>query len=192
VGGVLVELGGLEVFRAWRGSHIDDAAVWRLWLHSPAVRAFERGEIEPEAFAALVIAEMDLPVSEAEFLETFMGWPRGPLPGVAELIDRLRPGIRRATLSNTNSLHWPRVIGEMGLGALFEHHFPSHETGRIKPDAEAFQHVAEALGLAPERILFLDDVTHNVEAAAAVGLRARQAVGVGAAERILVEHGLLD
>jgi len=134
---------------------------------------------------------MALPVSEDEFLEVFVYWPQGPLPGATELVGRLQPGIRRATLSNTNSLHWPRVLGEMGIGALFEQHFPSHETGRIKPDAEAFRHAADSLGLAPERILFLDDVVHNVEAARAVGLQAEQALGVAAAERILAERGLL-
>lgn len=191
VGGVLVELGGLDVFRGWTDGRMTDDEIWGLWLASPAVRAFERGEIEAEAFGRAVVAEMALPIAEAHFLETFSAWPRGLLPGASALVERLRPELRRATLSNTNDLHWPRVLGEMGLGALFGHHFPSHETGKIKPDAEAFHQVAEGLEIAPERILFLDDVRHNVEAARDAGLRAEQAVGVEAAERVLVAADLL-
>lgn len=192
VGGVLVELGGLESFRAWAGRALSDHEIWGLWLGSPAVRAFERGRIGAGEFARLAIDELSLTVTEARFLEAFATWPRRAMPGAAGLVARLAPGLRRATLSNSNSLHWPRIIGEMGIGPLFEHHFPSHETGRIKPDAEAFLHVAESLDLAPKRILFLDDVSHNVEAARAAGLRAARTVGLQEAERALAEQGLLE
>ncbi len=192
VGGVLVELGGLDSFRAWSGGRLRDHEIWRLWLASPAVRAFERGRIEAADFGRRAVDEMSLAVTEQEFLEAFTAWPRRAIPGVGTLLARLLPGLRRATLSNTNSLHWPRIVGEMGIGPLFEHHFPSHETGRIKPDAEAFLHVAESLALTPSRILFLDDVVQNVEAAREAGLQAQQAVGVSETERLLGERGLLS
>ena len=191
IGGVLVELGGLDTFRTWRGGGLSDHEIWRQWLASPAVRAFERGRIEAAEFARQVVEEMSLPVSEQAFLSAFSAWPRSAVPGITELLARLAPGLRRATLSNTNSLHWPRITGEMGIGSLFEHHFPSHETGRIKPDAEAFLHVAETLALKPGRILFFDDVAHNVEAARTAGLQAEQTVSLAEAEQALVEHGLL-
>ena len=192
VGGVLVELGGLEVFRSWAGGGISDDEIWRRWLASPAVRSFERGEIAAEAFAYDVVAEMDLAVAHEHFLEAFAAWPRRLLPGVEALLGRLRPELRRATLSNTNGLHWPRVMGEMGLAAHFEHHFPSHRTGRIKPDAEAFLHAVQALDCRPGAVLFLDDARPNVEAALAAGLRAEQTVGVAAAARALEAYGLLE
>lgn len=191
VGGVLVELGGLDVFRAWSGSDMSDDDIWHLWLASPAVRAFERGQIAAEAFARDLVAELKLPITHEHFLDVFTAWPKGLLPGVKDLLGRLRPGLGRATLSNTNVLHWPRTMDEMGLGPLFHRHFPSHETGRIKPDAEAFHQVAEALGIAPAAILFLDDTKINVAAARAAGLQAEQALGVEAAEQALTAHGLL-
>ena len=191
VGGVLVELGGLEVFRGWSGSAMSDDEIWKLWLGSPAVRAFERGQIEAAAFARELVDELNLPVSRAHFLDAFTAWPKGLLPGVEDLLGRLRSGLERATLSNTNALHWPRTMEEMGLGPLFDWHFPSHETGRIKPDADAFHHVADALGLAPAEILFLDDTRINVAAARAAGFQAEQALGVEAAEQVLDARGLL-
>ncbi len=192
VGGVLVELGGLEVFRTWAGVGLSDDEIWRRWLASPAVRSFERGEIAAEAFACDVVAEMGLAVAHDHFLEAFIAWPRRLLPGVEALLSRLQPELHRATLSNTNGLHWPRVMEEMGLAAHFEHHFPSHRTGRIKPDAEAFLHAVQALGCRPDAVLFLDDARPNVEAARAAGLKAEQTVGVAAAAQALEAYGLLD
>ena len=191
VGGVLVELGGLEVFRGWSDSTLSDDEIWKLWLGSPAVRAFELGQIEAAAFARDLVEELNLPVGHDHFLDAFTAWPKGLLPGVEDLLGRLRSGLKRATLSNTNALHWPRTMEEMGLGPLFDWHFPSHETGRIKPDAEAFHQVAEALGLAPAEIFFLDDTRINVAAARAAGFQAEQALGVEAAERVLSARGLL-
>ncbi len=75
-------------------------------------------------------------------------------------------------LSNSNALHWPRVMGDMGLGPAFDRHFVSHLTGRIKPDADAFEHVVDSLGCMPAQVLFLDDNSLNVEAAQSFGMHA--------------------
>ena len=58
---------------------------------------------------------------------------------------------------------------------------------RGKPDPEVFDHVACAVGRSPERLLFLDDNTLNVEAARAVGLIGLQVRRVEEAQRVLVE-----
>jgi putative hydrolase of the HAD superfamily len=50
--------------------------------------------------------------------------------------------------------------------------FTSFEIGRRKPDRAAYEHVAEAIGTAPGRILFLDDVIENVRGARAAGMQA--------------------
>jgi len=36
----------------------------------------------------------------------------------------------KATLFNTNELHWPKLMHEMGLANVIEHHFASHLIGR--------------------------------------------------------------
>ncbi|TMC59959.1 MAG: hypothetical protein E6J26_02645 [Chloroflexi bacterium] len=57
-------------------------------------------------------------------------------------------------------------------------HFPSHLTGRLKPDLEAFAYVVECLDIRPERIVFFDDNLLNVEVARSVGMRAYRVRGV--------------
>ncbi|MGH8186234.1 MAG: HAD family hydrolase [Steroidobacteraceae bacterium] len=191
VGGVLVQLRGVAALLEWLPQRPTSEALFRTWLQSPAVREFETGRCGADAFAARVVRELGLPVDAAQFLESFVGWPTGLYPGAPELVARIPAECRRALLSNSNALHWPRVMDELGLGALFEHRFVSHLIGRIKPDRDAFEHVIEALECIPDSILFLDDNLTNVEAAREAGMRAARVDGVAGAERALLEAGVI-
>jgi HAD superfamily hydrolase (TIGR01509 family) len=191
IGGVLVELGGTANLVRWMETSMDTDALWRWWLSSPDVRAFETGQSSREGFADAIVAQLGLPVSRDTFIEAFTGWPRGVLPGAIELLHDVDKSCRLATLSNTNSLHWPRIIGEMGLSEPFEAHFPSHLTGNIKPDAVAFEQIGEALGCATETILFLDDNQINVDAALDTGMIAHRVTGPEQTRKLLSSLGLL-
>jgi HAD superfamily hydrolase (TIGR01509 family) len=191
VGGVLVQLSGVATVLGWVADRWTPAELWRRWLHSPAVRAFETGRCDAETFAAELVAELELGVAPAAFLESFAGWPTGLYPGTHELIARIPGHVTRALLSNSNSLHWPRVEAEFGLGALFEHRFVSHLTGRIKPDREAFEHVISSLACDPADVFFLDDNLMNVEAAHAAGMQGAVVRGIDEAERALRNAAVL-
>lgn len=178
VGGVLLEVHGIAVILDWLEHRVTSEEVWRMWFGSPAARAFESGRIGADEFAAGILAELKLDMPVRTFLDSFVTWPARLYPGAIELIARIPVRYRRAVLSNTNALHWPRVVEELGLGASFEQFFVSHLMGKIKPDREAFEHAIEALACEPGRILFLDDNLINVEAARACGLRAAQVRGI--------------
>jgi putative hydrolase of the HAD superfamily len=74
----------------------------------------------------------------------------------------------------------------------FDHHFASHLIDRIKPDRDAFEYVAERVGMAPREIFFVDDNRINVDAARAVGFDAHLCVGPDAVRRVLDERELLE
>jgi FMN phosphatase YigB (HAD superfamily) len=192
VGGVLVELSGVPAMLAWMNHRVSPEELWRMWLTSPAVRAFETGRRTPECFADELIAEMALPVGRDQLLHEFRRWPANLFPGALDLVGRIPRRCTRATLCNTNSLHWPRLMGEMGLAGAFDRHFASHLTGRIKPDEDAFRHVTDTLGCCSEEVLFLDDNQMNVEAAERIGINSVQVRGVAAAERVLLEAGVIE
>lgn len=156
----------------WTPGNITEEELWARWLHSEAVRGFESGAIGPDVFAQSTIDEFELSVSPAEFLSAFETWIDGLFDGVEELIAALTPSFRLATMSNTNATHWPKLTQQMGLGSLIDTHFPSHQTGLLKPDREAFEHVIDQLDCPAHRILFFDDNQLNVSAAIDAGLRA--------------------
>ena len=191
LGGVLVELAGSQTLRAWTPSHQRTKDLWHYWLTSPIVRAFESGKTDPDQFADALIKDLMLPVDRETFLEAFTRWPKGLFPGALDLIDTLPTHVIRATLSNTNTLHWPRLMREMGLAQRFDHHFPSHLTGHIKPDKAPFQAIMAQMHWCPRSILFMDDNQLNVDTANLLSIRAFLVHGVQEARAVLKHTGVL-
>jgi putative hydrolase of the HAD superfamily len=155
------------------------------------VRAFERGTLPAAQFAAGMIAALSLPVSPEEFLTEFAACIKQLYPGALNLLRHLSQSYCLASLSNTNGIHWQRCCDELQLATAFHYHFPSHETGRLKPDREAFEHVIAQTGCLPERILFVDDNQLNVDSAAATGMMARRTVGILEVHQVLREFGIV-
>src|ERR1700690_2782274 len=92
VGGVLVELSGVETMLGWLGGGggggggVTTDELWRMWLQSKSVRDFETGRVTADEFAAGVIEEFRLPVGRQQFLTSFTGWPTGLFPGTLEML----------------------------------------------------------------------------------------------------------
>ena len=178
LGGVLVDWDGIRPLIELSRRTLVWEDVRRFWLESPWVRAFESGACTPQAFAAGVIAQLDLATSPEDFLERFISWDRGPLPGAVELVNALSRRFVLACLSNNNALHWQQLHGEAGLGRQFQYGYSSHEIGHVKPDREVFEYVLADLGCPAEKLLFLDDNPECVRAARSLGLHAHVARGV--------------
>jgi HAD superfamily hydrolase (TIGR01509 family) len=192
VGGVLVQLNGVEVMLEWLGKTVTEEELLRMWLLSAAVRQFESGKMDADEFAAGVIAEFGLSVGPRRFLESFTAWPTGLYPGTLEMLALIPRSYQRALLSNSNALHWPRVLHDMRLGAAFDRHFVSHLTGRIKPDSDAFEHVVQTLACLPDQVLFLDDNLLNVEAAQRFGMQAIRVRGAAETRGVLMDLGIIS
>lgn len=192
IGGVLVEPSGVDTMLAWMDHRVSAEELWKLWLTSPVVRAFETGKMAPGEFADRVIADFALPVPRAEFLRQMALWSITLFPGALELVERVPAHYLRATLCNTNSIHWPGLMKNQRLAGAFAHHFASHLTGKIKPDEEAFRHVVDALGCTTQEVLFLDDNELNVAGARAAGMHAVRVKGPLQAEAALRDFGVFD
>jgi putative hydrolase of the HAD superfamily len=185
LGGVLVHWDGIDPLLrlSRRGMKAEDAR--RFWLESPWVRKFERGQCGPVEFAKGVIKELDLSLTQSEFLEEFLSWDRGPLPGAAKLLAELKEAFTLACLSNNNELHGKRLREERGFSVYFEYSFLSHEIGHVKPDREVFEYVLQRLPYQPNEILFFDDNPECVSGAQDVGIPARVVKGPASVRNML-------
>ena len=181
LGGVLIELGGVTRMLELLDHRVTVEELWTRWLSSPSVREFETGRMDADQFALRLLAEFELSISPAQFIAEFTVWPKGLYPGTIDLLQALAPQYTVACLTNTNTLHWPRICDELGLRPHFAMHFASHLIGLLKPDRAIFEHVIDRLGHTPERILFLDDNALNVESARSVGISAYCVQGLAAA-----------
>jgi putative hydrolase of the HAD superfamily len=189
LGGVLVEwVGDRELVKLTNGS-IDAERARRFWLESPWVQKFGKGLCSPDEFGTGVVLELDLPVTADKFVQAFISWDRGPMPGSKDLLNRLRKNYSLACLSNNNELHWGR-IEKIGLDRYFDHLYISHLTGLVKPGIEAFEYVINDLGCPAEEILFFDDNQECINAAASVGMKSHKVNGVAEIKNILLKMNI--
>ncbi len=192
LGGVLIELAGVTRMLQMTGNRFTVDELWRHWLRSPVVRAYETGRIATDRFAREIVEEFRIEISPEEYLAEFALWARAPYRGARTMLRALREKARLAALSNTNDIHWKRIEREMGLLGMFERTFASHRTGLLKPDAAAYSQVCDTMGVAAERVLFVDDTDINVAGARAVGMNAYRARGFAEADMLFRRLGLLE
>ncbi len=188
MGGVLVELGPLDQLLGTEGTAPE--GFWPRWLASPAVRSLETGRCDVARFAEDLVDELDLSISAAEVIDRFTSFPRGLFPGALDMVRSVSPGVITGLLSNTNRLHWEHQRDGEIIRNLFDRAYVSYEIGSLKPDREIFDHVVTDLGVAADRVLFLDDNQINVDGARAAGLRAEVTKGPTEAAEVLVRYEL--
>jgi putative hydrolase of the HAD superfamily len=95
-----------------------------------------------------------------------------PVDGARDVLTELRGrGLKIGVLSNTLP-SIGRTLSAVGLDDLVDVALATCTLGVHKPEAQAFLLAADALGVAPGEVLFIDDKAENVEGARAVGMRA--------------------
>ncbi|MEL0623463.1 HAD family phosphatase [Marinomonas arenicola] len=192
LGGVLVDLGDVSQMHEMLNTEGEEAAVWLKWLRSPTVAAFDSGRISFDEFAERLPDEVGSSVASAVFKQAFQAWPKGLFSGALELVQSIKPHYHRAVLSNTNAAHWSRLMNEMGLAGNFHSYFASHLIGSVKPDRAIYDYVLDALQVAPDEILFIDDNQINIDMAQSMGIQAYRVKGVEEAKSVLNSYNVLQ
>ncbi len=180
----------------WPGLTLDavDAARASGALY-PAWERYSIGALDGPAYWRIVLESLGRPVDDARLdalaavLRT--AWWARPDPAMFALVAELRasePGLRLGILSNSCADHDDALAG---FADRFDAVCFSHRVGRRKPDRDAYLGAAEALGVAPEAVLFIDDKGRNTVAAEAAGLHAVRFTGIDALRRALAARGLL-
>ena len=133
--------------------------------------AFDEGRLTPDAFYRSAADRLALSLSFEEFAGC---WNTGFEENleVTALIRRLHRRYRLMLLSNTNALHFGYLYPRLSVLTLMERTFLSFELGMRKPDRALFEHVITATGVAPERILYIDDIAAFTSAAGELGMQA--------------------
>lgn len=92
---------------------------------------------------------------------------------VAVAASLVSTGHRIGILSNTCEAHWEDAVRRFRpLSLYFDPVITSYQVKVMKPDAGIYKIAADAVGLAPEEILFADDREENVEGALKLGWQA--------------------
>lgn len=155
-------------------------------------RDMERGAVTFWEFYEFLCEHAGYRGSIREFHGVWSDFFDGPIPGVEDLLERIRARYRVAFLSNSNEVHAEDIPKK--FGALFrkdDRFVFSHRFKVAKPDPEIFRRALEVIGALPAQVVFVDDLIENVIAARSVGMQAYQFIDAQSLERELGKDGLL-
>lgn len=131
-------------------------------------KQIDRGFISEEAYLQGVADLSNMPVS-AVYAEL----TRNPVDeALFDYLSRqLHGNFKLGILSNAGSNRLTELFNPAQLG-LFDAVVLSYEIGITKPEAGAYQAIAERLAVDPSTCLFVDDLAYNCEGAKKVGMQA--------------------
>ncbi len=111
-----------------------------------------------------------------------------------EIVGRLRQSVDIAVLTNNTTLvadHIDTLLPE--LRPLFGSRiYTSAQFKTAKPDPRCYRLCLSELEVAPETVLFIDDLAQNVAGAKEAGLLAHHHTTLEALRQVLAKHGLLE
>ncbi len=129
--------------------------------------------------------------SVIEFRNAMLSIVGAPVEGMEEIVRRVGASVPLGLLSNTNPIHFEYCLRTFRVLQYIPSHFLSYQLKVLKPEPEIFARVIRQISLPPGEILYIDDLTENVEAAREAGLMGYQFVGVGNVVELFSELGLL-
>jgi len=95
------------------------------------------------------------------------------VPGARKLVESVRQaGLRTAIGSLAPRRNINAVLGQAGMQDLFEAIVAVDDIKKIKPDPEVFLKAAEAIGVAPDECVVIEDADFGIEAALSAGMVA--------------------
>lgn len=175
LGGVLVEVDQPKIFQALAESCSISAAEIETRLKSAihVWNPFIEQEFTPAELARLVNGLLGSSLPDHAVADAFNAELGSTISSTAMLLPELRQKVQIGCLSNTNSIHWDRLLSAYEFMGHFDRRFASQILGCAKPKSEIYEKVETLLAAPPRSILFFDDRQENVEAAARRGWVAK-------------------
>ncbi len=131
---------------------------------------FDLGQIDAEPLAERIAKRSGMKASEVLRVIEAIPDHLVPIPGTVALLQRLKAqGHRLFFLSNMPTAYALDLERRHDLAAWFDDGIFSSRVQLIKPRPEIFQEAVRRFDLVPEHTVFIDDLAHNIEAAAAQG-----------------------
>jgi glucose-1-phosphatase len=174
LGRVVLDIDFGRIMRIW-AAHAgrEPAEIAGRFVVNDSFRDHETGKIDDAAFFESLRQSLGIAISDAQFLEGWNAIFAGEIPGIAPLLSRAATRLPLYAFSNTNRPHvehfskaYADVLGH------FREIYLSSSIGLRKPEAAAYRHVVEAIGVPASRIVFFDDSAENIAGAQASGLAA--------------------
>ena len=162
-------------------------------LEAPgSYRDMERGAVTFWEFYEFICDKTGYRGSIRDFHELWSDFFEGTMPGIEELLERVRARYRVAFLSNSNEVHAELIPRKFSsLFAKDDRFIFSHRVKVAKPDPEIFRRALDTIGALAYQVVYIEDLSENVAAARSLGMQAFQFIDTLSLTRQLEGEGLL-
>jgi glucose-1-phosphatase len=95
-----------------------------------------------------------------------------PVKGMKDLVKLVSVKCQTALVSNTNEIHYEYSKKKLDGFSIFQKHYLSYKLHIMKPAHSFYDAIIKDQAILPSRMLFVDDIAENVEAAKSAGIQA--------------------
>ena len=174
LGGVVIDIDFSNVFMRWADdSNRSIEEIQSKFSYDHVYEAHERGEIDSQEYFNSLRETLGIDISDQQFEDGWNSIFKGEVPGISEFLQRAKEKVPIYAFTNSNRAHqkvWSQKFSE--TLSHFHDVFNSSDIGKRKPEPEAFQIVADSIGLEFHQMIFYDDSIDNIIGARKVGLNA--------------------
>ncbi|OOG39917.1 HAD-IA family hydrolase [Polaromonas sp. A23] len=174
LGGVVIDIDFNRAFEHWQPvSRLSLDEIKAGFQFDAAYQQHERGEITAAQYFTHLSNTLQLQEGHARVAEGWNALFLGEISETLAMIQLARGQLPCYAFTNSNTAHqaaWSAMFP--AVVQAFDRIFVSSDMGCRKPERKAFDHIARAINVAPQAILFFDDLAENVAGAQAAGLQA--------------------
>jgi len=172
LGGVIIDIDFNLVFSYWANcAKCRTEEIQSKFSIDHFYESHERGEIDSKVYYNSLRKSLGIDISDFQFEKGWNSIFKGEIKGISKLLRYAKGNLPIYAFTNSNSTHqkvWSNEFPET-LG-LFKTVFNSSDIGKRKPELEAFQIVADSIGIELHHIVFYDDSIENIIGAKKAGL----------------------
>ncbi len=187
LGGVVIDIDFDLVFSKWaEASNSDIQEIKSNFKFDHHYKAHERGEISAGEYFRSLRKSLKLDLSDAQLEEGWNAIFKGEIPGISDLLNQISGRIPLYVFTNSNQTHqkvWSVKFAK--TLSVFRTIFDSSDIGKRKPEPEAYQLVADLMGIKLNEMIFYDDSIENINGAKNIGINAVHVRSIRDIERSL-------
>lgn len=121
-------------------------------------KKINRGEVTWEELWSLVLTELGRPDKVQDVMKISQEFNADSLnTNVLDLVDKIRTSGYKVGLLSNNTHEKAVLMREKGLDKHFDVFHISAETALVKPEPDAFKHLANELGVEIKELVYIDD-----------------------------------
>ncbi len=151
---------------------------------------FERGEQSFDEHGVRAIAKLGIDMPLDEFTALYDS-ALIPSEGMFPLVEKIAESYRIALVSNTSEPHWNLAKRILPFSSILNPVIVSYAIRSMKPEPAFYDALLQQSKVSPSKILFIDDLAVNIEAARSAGMRAHQFTSQENLEQKLTELGVI-